>query len=236
MEDNESFQISLRKINDQVAILDTRGRIIGTAARKLEEHLLSLKEAGFSRIIVNFIDVESIDDVGIEAFASALKAGIRVLILHPNTNCKETLLQRQSRLTKPLEIFHKEEEALRASGEEWAVSQEKRKHERIEFQPPRSLQIQYQNNKLQGLLLNVSKGGALLGYVDALPSPMPKDLRISLKLRYLGMVEFSGEAVALRERSDMHTLAIKILHHNEKSRHIIQRICDDPDTTLPAQE
>jgi hypothetical protein len=184
---------------------------------------------------LNFLEVESIDDVGIAALSSALEAETRIKILHPNTGCRNFLGLRG--ITGRVGVFYNEEDALREGGEGGTVSQdqERRIHKRIEFTPPRSVEIHYQNNQLPGLLLNVSEGGALLGYLDAIPPPIPKDLRVSLKLRYFGMVEFSGQTVSSRERSDMHTLAIKILH-NEKSRHIIRRMGEDPSTTLPAQE
>jgi anti-anti-sigma regulatory factor len=206
MED-DLFHILLRKIDDQVAILDLHGRITGTDARKLEKHLLSLREVGFNWIILNFREVESIDTLGIQAISSAMDAGVRIRILHPDTDCSKTL---RLGLKKTVELYHREEAALRDSGERGTVSQERRRHKRIEFNIPLPVEIRYRDNHVPGLLLNLSEDGALLGYLDPIPQPIPTTLRISFNRPHIGKVEFSGQTVSPRKRSDMHTLVIKL--------------------------
>jgi anti-anti-sigma regulatory factor len=240
----DSLIISTRNNDKETLILDLRGKIIGSWALHLGERIKDLKESGVRHVILNFQEVVSIDSLGVMAIASAVEMGLQVKILHPNSTCSEVLQRHQ--VNDTVEIFFREEDALKSVGSIPPSFSERRVHKRIDTNIP--VEIEYKNNRLRGILLNLSEGGALLGYLDPL-LPMdstmnsaeesaailpPGTIRMSLKLPFLGVIELAGESVGSRRTSEMNTLGIKLLH-NEKSRHVIQRMCEEPSISLPPE-
>lgn len=217
---NEQSVFSIRR-KGTTSILDLGGKIIGSRALLIKDELSRLKESGISSIILNFENVSSIDSLGIMAMESLIKDGLSVKIINLGTACREILEQSQSDTLIP--IFHTEDDALGNAVTEENSFKEKRRFNRITTNM--AIEIFINNNGQRGVLLNISEGGALVGYLDHIGGEphLVKHINIMMKLPFLGSIELDGTPIRFGRNSDMHTIAIQ-LSSAEKSRSLIDQV------------
>lgn len=217
---NDKLSYSIRK-KGNITILDLYGKIIGSWAFTVKDELLRLKESGVSSVILNFQGVTSIDSLGVMAITSALEDGLVIKIIHLNTTCKEIL--EQNRAANVIPIFGTEEEAIGNTSIPGALSKEMRRYKRINTNIP--VEILINDSSQRGVLLNISEGGALVGYLDPL-SVEPytiKHVNIMMKLPFLGSIELEGKPVRFGRTSEMQIVGIE-LFSTEKSRKLVKQV------------
>lgn len=217
---NDKLSYSIRK-KGNITILDLYGKIIGSWAFNVKDELLRLKDSGVSAVILNFQGVTSIDSLGVMAIISALEGGLAIKIIHLNTTCKEIL--EQNRAAHMIPVYGTEEEALGRMSISSTISKEMRRYKRINTNIP--VEILINNDSQRGVLLNISEGGALIGYLDPL-SVEPYTIRhihIMMKLPFLGSIELEGKPVRFGRSSEMHLVGVELLP-NEKSRKLVKEV------------
>ncbi|MDD5435040.1 MAG: STAS domain-containing protein [Nitrospira sp.] len=217
---NEQSVFSIRK-KGTTSILDLDGKIIGSRAILIKDELYRLKESGISSVILNFENVASIDSLGIMAMQSLIKDGLSIKIINLGTACREILEQSHSDALIP--IFHNEDDALGNAVTEDSSFKEKRKFNRITTNMP--IEILINDNGQRGVLLNISEGGALVGYLDHISGEphLLTHINIMMKLPFLGSLELDGVPIRFGRNSDMNTIAIQ-LSSAEKSRSLIDQV------------
>lgn len=225
---NDRLSYSIRRKNN-ITILDLSGKIIGSWSFMLKDELHRLKEAGVSTVILNFQGVTSIDSLGVMAITVALEEGLIIKVVHLNTTCREIL--EQSRVANLIPIFATEEEALG----DVAVPKlkEKRKYTRINTNIP--VEIFLANHSRRGVLLNISEGGALVGYLDPLnvESYTINNINIKMKLPFLGSIELEGKPVRFSRSSEMHVIGVQ-LFSTEKGKKLVKEVFrEKPSTQNP---
>jgi len=228
---NSKLSYSIRKRGD-ITILDLHGKIIGSWACNVKEELLRLKDSGVSTVILNFQGVTSIDSLGVMAIISALEAGLTIKIIHMNTTCKDILMQ--NRATDRIPVYGTEEEALGEIYPSTTITKEMRRYKRISTNIP--IEILIDDYSQRGVLLNVSEGGALIGYLDplAVEPYMIRNINIVLKLPFLGSIELEGKPVRFGRSSEMHLVGVELLP-SEKSRNLVKKVQKgDKPTTDPS--
>ena len=218
MTDNLSFSIRKKR---NVTIVDLNGKIIGSRASALKEELLRLKDAGISNVILNFQEVTSIDSLGVMAIVSVLECGLSISIIYLNSICKQ--IMGQNRAANVIPVFGTEEDAIGSFSRPVAISKELRRHQRITTNIP--VEIFINSFKQRGVLLNISEGGALIGYLDHISTDLYilKHINITLDLPLLGALELEGKPVRFGRTSEMHTIGIE-LFSNEKSQRFVKQV------------
>ncbi len=217
---NDSLSYSIRK-RGSITILDLCGKIIGSRAFTLKEELFRLKDTGVASVILNFQGVASIDSLGVMAITSALQAGLAIKITHLNTTCRQIL--EQNRAANVIPVFSTEEDALSNMVISKPVFKEMRIYKRINTNIP--VEILIDDYSQRGVLLNISEGGALVGYLDPL-SVEPYSIRhinIMMKLPFIGSIELEGKPVRFGRTSEMHIVGIE-LFSTEKSQKLIKEV------------
>lgn len=217
---NDSLSYSIRK-KGCVTILDLYGKIIGSRAFTLKEELFRLKDSGSSKVILNFQGVSSIDSLGVMAIISALESGLSVKIIHLNPSCKEIL--GQNRASHAIPVFGTEEDAIGNLSRQNSISKEMRRYKRINTNIP--VEIYIANNRQRGVLLNISEGGALVGYLDPI-SIEPYNIRhisVMMELPLIGAIELEGKPVRFGRTSEMNIVGIEILS-TEKSKTVVKEV------------
>ncbi len=217
---NDKLSYSIRK-KGNITILDLYGKIIGSWAFNVKDELLRLKDSGVSTVILNFQGVTSIDSLGVMAIISALEGGLAIKIIHLNTTCKEIL--EQNRAAHMIPVYGTEEEALGRMSISSTISKEMRRYKRISTNIP--VEILINKDSQRGVLLNLSEGGALIGYLDPF-SVEPYTIRyinIMIKLPFLGSIELEGKPVRFGRSSEMHLVGVELLP-NEKSRKLVKEV------------
>lgn len=227
MSDYLSF-VARKKKN--VTTLDLHGKIIGSRAFTLKEEILRLKDSGVSNIILNFQEVTSIDSLGVMAIVSSLEAGVFVKIINLSSTCRQIL--EQNRAANLIPIFGSEEDAIGNLSKPEVFSKELRRSNRITTNIP--IEILVDDFKQRGILLNISEGGALVGYLDPI-SPEPytlKQLSITMDIPLLGAIELEGKPVRFGRNSEMLTIGIE-LFSTEKSQKLVKQVnkADTPPST-----
>lgn len=217
---NDKLSYSIRK-NKSVTILDLYGKIIGSRASTLKEELLRLKDSGVSNVILNFQGVISIDSLGVVAIISALEVGLAVKIIHLNTTCRQVV--EQNRAASAISIFGTEEEALGNLSNPNTISKEMRRHKRINTSIP--VEITISNYRQRGVLLNISEGGALVGYLDPISADpyTIKHINITMELPLLGAIALEGKPRRFGRTSEMNTIGIE-LFSTEKSQKLVKQV------------
>ncbi len=219
---NDNLTFSIRKKGD-IAILDLYGKIIGSSALHLKDELQRLKDSGISSAVLNFHGVSSIDSLGIIAVLSGLEGGLITKIFHMNTNCRDIF--EQNRAASVIPILGSEEEALGNASKTHYLSKDLRRYKRIDTNIP--IDISIGNQHQPGVLLNISEGGALVGYLDTLDEEPYniKHINIIMKLPVLGSIELEGKPVRFSQTSDMNTVGMELLS-TEKSWKIVKQVCE----------
>lgn len=220
---SEKLSYSIRKKRG-IPILDLCGKIIGSRAFTLKEELIQLKDSGVSNVILNFQDVISIDSLGVMAVLAALEAGLSVTIIHLSTTCKQIL--EQNRTARTIPVFGSEEDAMGSLANPDKGFKEMRMHDRINTNIPVEILINY--HRQRGVLLNISEGGALVGYLDPItPEPYSiKQMNITMELPLLGSIALEGKPVRFGRTSEMHIIGIE-LFSTEKSQTLVKQIDKD---------
>ena len=221
MTDKSSYSIRKKR---GIPILDLCGKIIGSRAFTLKEELIQLKDSGVSNVILNFQDVTSIDSLGIMAVIAALEAGLSVKIIHLSTTCKQIL--DQNRATSTIPVYGSEEDAMGTLSNPDNSFKEMRRHNRINTNIP--VEILVNHNKHRGVLLNISEGGALIGYLDPITSePYTfKYINMTMELPLLGSITLEGKPVRFGRTSEMHIIGIELLS-TEKSQNLVKQVYKD---------
>ena len=220
MSDNLSF--SIRK-KGNIAILDLYGKLIGSKALHLKDELLRLRDSGISSAVLNFQGVSSIDSLGVFAVLSGLESGVITKIFQMNTVCWDIFEQHSE--AKVIPILGSEEEAIGVTNEIPVMTAEMRKYKRVTTNIPVEISL---GRQLQpGVLLNVSEGGALIGYLDTLTEDQHsiRHINITMNLPVIGSIELEGKPVRFSETSDMHTVGVELLS-TEKNWRILKQVCE----------
>ena len=105
------------RLKDGVPILESNGKIIGTAASELQEKLVSQIDASnTSTILINFNGVNKIDSSGlgtlVSAYIAAKRKKGRIGIINVGRNIKSLVVQ--NRLINIFEHFENEDAAVAA--------------------------------------------------------------------------------------------------------------------------
>src|SRR3990172_1074498 len=89
-------------------------------------------------------------------------------------------------------------------------------------------QILDNHNKHRGVLLNISEGGALIGYLDPITSePYTfKYINMTMELALLGSITLEGKPVRFGRTSEMHIIGIELLS-TEKSQNLVKQFYKD---------
>ena len=220
----DAFQIGLRDL-ERAVVVDLQGKLIGSRALQFRDQLISLYQQGRKRVLVNLQGVCSLDSVGVMAFREALDLGLEIALVHVNSTCREILARHG--LLDQIPIYLREEDAFQPPGGRGWEGPERRRHPRVSTNLP--VEIEYRNQRLRGLLLNISEGGALLGYVDPLPAApggADEEIRFSLRLPLLGIIELRGIPVSARKAGEMEALGIRLIH-SAQSQQVIRKLCED---------
>ena len=220
---SDKLSYSIRKKRG-IPILDLCGKIIGSRAFTLKEELIQLKDSGVSNVILNFQDVTSIDSLGVMAVIAALDAGLSVKIIHLSTTCKQILDQNRTARTIP--VYGSEEDAMGTLSNPENSLKEMRRYNRINTNIP--VEILVNHNKHRGVLLNISEGGVLIGYLDPISSePYTfKYINITMELPLLGSIALEGKPVRFGRTSEMHIIGIELLS-TEKSQNLVKQVYKD---------
>lgn len=226
---SENLSFPMRKKGD-IAILDLDGQIIGSRARLLEDDLRLLKESGISIAVLNFQCVTSIDSLGVKAILSGLESGLITKVFHMNTNCRDIFKKHNE--THVIPILGSEEEAIGGTHKVPVLSAEKRRYKRINANIP--IEIHMGSQLQPGLILNVSEGGALLGYLDNLTEDQKNikhvNIVMNLNLPVSALIELEGKPVRFIEKDgmhdDMHTVGVERIS-SEKNWRILKQVCED---------
>ncbi len=227
---SEKLSYSIRKKRG-IPILDLCGKIIGSRAFTLKEELIQLKDSGVSNVILNFQDVISIDSLGVMAVIAALEAGLSVTIIHLSTTCKQIL--EQNRTARTIPVFGSEEDAMGNLSKPDNSFKEMRRYKRINTNIP--VEILINNDRQRGVLLNISEGGALVGYLDPItPEPYTiKQMNITMELPLLGAIALEGKPVRFGRTSEMHIIGIELLS-TEKNQKLVRQV--HKDNTLSSKQ
>lgn len=219
----DKLSYSIRKKRG-IPILDLCGKIIGSRAFTLKEELIQLKDSGVSNVILNFQDVTSIDSLGVMAVIAALEAGLSVKIIHLSTTCKQILDQNRAARTIP--VYGSEEDAMGTLSNPDNSLKEMRRYNRINTNIP--VEILVNHNKHRGVLLNISEGGALIGYLDPITSELYtfKYINMTMELPLLGSIALEGKPVRFGRTSEMHIIGIELLS-TEKSQNLVRQVYKD---------
>ncbi len=219
---SDSLSFSIRKKGD-IAILDLCGKIIGSRALHLKEELIRLKESGISSAVLNFQGVSSIDSLGVFAVLSGIENGLITKVFHVNTNCRDIFEQHNHAHVIP--ILGSEEEAIGGVIEVPVISAEMRQYKRVTTNIP--VEIALDSQLQPGVLLNVSEGGALVGFLDTLNEDQHKirHINIIMNLPVIGSIELEGKPVRFSETSDMHTVGVELIS-TEKNWRILKQVCE----------
>jgi len=220
MSDNLPF--SVRK-KGNIAILDLYGKLIGSRAVHLKDELRQLRESGISSAVLNFQGVSSIDSLGVFAILSGLESGLITKIFHMNTNCRDIFEQHNK--THVIPILGSEEEAIEGTNEVPVITKELRKYKRVKTNIPIEISIGCQLQ--QGVLLNVSESGALVGFLDSLTEDQNsiRHINIIMNVPVIGSIELEGKPVRFSETSDMHTVGVELISA-EKNWRLIKQVCE----------
>ena len=220
---NDNLYYFSRKKKD-TCILDLCGKIMGSRAGMLSEVLLQLKDAGVSKVILNFLNVTAIDSLGVKAIIAALEAGLSVKIIYISTLCKQIL--EQDRTAKTIPIYGSEAEAMGSLANPDKGFKEMRTHNRITTNIP--VEILINHTRQRGVLLNISEGGALIGYLDPItPEPYTiKQMNITMELPLLGSIALEGKPVRFGRTSEMNIMAIA-LPSTEKNQTSVKQVYKD---------
>src|SRR3989304_669368 len=217
---SDKLSYSIRKKRG-IPILDLCGKIIGSRAFTLKEELIQLKDSGVSNVILNFQDVTSIDSLGVMAVIAALEAGLSVKIIHLSTTCKQIL--DQNRVARTIPVYGSEEDAMGTLSNPDNSLKEMRRYNRINTNIP--VEILVNHNKRRGVLLNISEGGALVGYLDPItPEPYTiKQLYITMEFPLMGLKALEGKPVRFGRTSDMYIIGIEF-PPNEGNQDMVKRV------------
>lgn len=197
--------IKVRK-REHAAIFDLKGSIIGSWALALKEKIFDTKEKAIRNLVLNFRDVAFIDSLGVMVVAEALAGGLRIHAVHVPSCCHE-MFQRHS---VHLKIYSSEDNAL----EEFRIPplefSERRRSPRIKVDMPAEFTIS--RGVFRGILLDISEGGALLGYYDPLTE---EDLRkgnliLNIKIPFIGLIQLAGRVVSSRDHLEMPAVGLRI--------------------------
>ena len=217
---SDNFSYSIRKKMGSI-ILDLSGKIIGCQTAILKEEFLRLKKSGESKVILNFQDVTSIDSVGVMAIIFALDERLSLAIIHVNTICRLSLEQNPT--TRTIPVYASEEEAIRSLISSDISFKEMRRYDRVNTNIP--VEILVKQNKHRGVILNISEGGALIGYLDPItPEPYTiKQLYITMELPLVGLKALEGKPVRFGRTSDMYIIGIEF-PPNEGNQDMVKRV------------
>lgn len=207
-----------------IAILDLYGKLIGSRALQLKDELIRLKESGISSAVLNFQGVSSIDSLGVLAILTGLESGLITKIFHMNTTCRDIFEQHSKAHVIP--IMGSEEEAIGGASDVPDVSVEKRKYTRVTTNIPVEVHL---GSQLQpGVLLNISKGGALVGYLDTLTEDQNNIRRVNIIMNMpmplFGAIEMEGKPVRFSETSDMHTVGVELFSTDEHNWRFLKQV------------
>ncbi len=218
----ENLSFSIRK-KGNIAILDLYGKIIGSRALHLKDELLRLKDSGISSAVLNFQGVSSIDSLGVFAVLSGLESGLITKIFHMNTTCRDIF--GQNRAASVIPILGSEEEALGNTTKTVSMSKDMRRYQRINTNIP--VEISIGSQQQPGVLLNISEGGALIGYLDPLDEDTYniRHINIIMKLPVLGSIELEGKPVRFSQTSDMNTIGMELMS-TEKNWKLVKQVCE----------
>lgn len=146
-----------------ILVFYLKGDIIGTRALHLQQRLAEIRKRNLKYVVLNFKDVNSIDSLGVDSILSAIKKGMEIKIVFPDPSCRHML--EKYGLPRLANVYQSEKDALKSFStyrEDFTI--DRRRHERIQCTIP--VEIILKNTKLPGVILNISEGGALLGYLD----------------------------------------------------------------------
>lgn len=109
------MQISTRRVQDSVIVLDVSGDIdLANSPQVRKELLREVKEKRTPRVVMNLTNVRYIDSSGVASLVEGLKAsrdaGTRLILFGLSKTAREVL--QLSRLLKIFEVYETEEQAL----------------------------------------------------------------------------------------------------------------------------
>ncbi len=227
---NDKLSFSIRK-KGNITVLDLYGKIIGSWAFAVKDELSRLKDSGVSSVILNFQGVTSIDSLGVMAIISALESGLIIKVIHLNTTCRQIF--EQNKAVNIIPVYGTEEEAMGYISRSISTNKEMRRYKRINTNIP--VEILVNNSSQRGVLLNISEGGALVGYLDPLnvePYTL-KYISIIMTLQFLGYVEIGGRPVRYGRSSEMNIIGME-LPSTEKSRKLVKQVSNK--NTTPSDQ
>ena len=140
-----------------------------------------------------------------------------------NTTCRDIF--GQNRAASVIPILGSEEEALGNTTKTVSMSKDMRKYQRISTNIP--VEISVGSQQQPGVLLNISEGGALIGYLDPLDEDTYniRHINIIMQLPVLGSIELEGKPVRFSQTSDMNTIGMELMS-TEKNWKLVKQVCE----------
>ncbi len=199
--------IKVRK-RDKTIIYDLKGCVIGSWALYLKEKLLDAKEKGIQSLILNFRDVTSIDGLCVIVIAEALAGGLRLNAVYLPSHCLEIFLKHRV----GLKSYFNEDNALEELRSCRPSFPERRNSTRMKTRIPVAFTIP--SGAFRGVLLNLSKGGALLGYYDSLSEEelLGTNITLTIEIALVGCIQLTGRTVDRRDHHEMPAIGLRLIH------------------------
>lgn len=220
------MKIELRE-KGGISVFDLRGDVIGSWALELKQRLTEAKRRRLKYLVLNFKDVNSIDSLGVEAILGAIKKGIEIRIVFPNPSCRNMFEKYD--LLRLVKVSQGEEDALKSfSVYRDGFTVNRRRHARVQCNIP--VEITLKNTRLPGVLLNISEGGGLLGYLD--PFGLDKNglpsgsLQIAIRLaKESEPIRVEGEIKSFDRSREIMAMGIEFTGLSDEYQTIIKSYC-----------
>lgn len=213
-----------RRRKGSIPIWDLEGELTGSRARQLKEALLDFFKDGGRELLLNFGKVTSLDTLAAMVLNEAISWGLNLKGVYLMSNLRCWLSQDIPERILPL--YSQEEKALKSfEGYRAESYQEKRAYPRIETNIPMEMCIG--GKAYRGVVLNISEGGALMGYLDAIDKGNAFAEGISLKLELPDRLHFvlvEGRVIKFYPNREIPAMGVKYTEVEEGSKEVIKQI------------
>jgi anti-anti-sigma regulatory factor len=209
-----------------IPIWDLGGELTGSRAMRLREALLDFFKGGGKELLLNFGKVTSLDALVARILNDAIIWGLNLKGVSLMSNLRCWLSQDIPEGILPL--YSQEEKALK-SFERYRVEspQEKRTHPRVETNIPVEMRIG--GKAYRGVVVNISEGGALVGYMDAIDEDKAFAEGVSLKMELPDQLQFvlvEGGVMKFYPHGEIPAMGVKYTKVEEESKEVIKQIVE----------
>ena len=178
-------------------------------------------------LLLNFKKVTSLDTLVANILNEAISWGLNLKGVYLMSSLRYWLNRDLS--GRPIPLYSQEEEALKSfEGYRTEGYHEKRAHPRIETNIPVEMSIG--GKAYRGVVFNISEGGALVGYLDAIEEAEVCAEGVNLKLDIPDRLHFvmaEGEVMKFYSHWEMPAMGIKYTRVEEEPKKIIRQLVQE---------